>query len=85
MLAALIWVVLAAIVLVLILLAVIVVGIRREPPRSELSDVAPSPFTAMIRRMLGLYVRRAAPSAVTADRHEHGSRDKSATQPRATT
>jgi hypothetical protein len=85
MLAALILIVLVAIALVLILLAVIVVGIRQESSKSELSDVASSPFTAVIRRVLGLYVRRPTPRAVNTGPHEHGSPDKSATPPRATT
>ena len=71
MLAVSILIVLAAVALVLILLAVVVVGIRQEP-RTELSDVAPSPFTAVIRRMVGLYVRRPTSGAVNADRQEHG-------------
>jgi len=72
MLSALISIVLAAIALVLILLVVIVVGIRHEPRSTELSHVAPSPFTASVRRMVGLYVRRPTSGAVNADRQEHG-------------
>jgi hypothetical protein len=60
--AALIVVVLAAITLVLILLAVVVVGIRQEPRSAELSDVAPSPITGLVRRLTGLSVRRPTPN-----------------------
>jgi hypothetical protein len=62
MLAALIVIVLAAITLVLILLAVVVVGIRQEPRSAELSDVAPSPITGLVRRLTGLSVRRPTPN-----------------------
>ena len=68
MLTALILIVLAAIALVLILLAVVVVGIRQEPRSAELSDVAPSPITGLVRRLTGLSVRRPTPTAVRARR-----------------
>ena len=84
MLAALILIVLAATALVLILLAVMVVGIRQEPRGTELSGVAPSLFTAVIRRMLGLHVRRPTSSAVNADPQERGSPDRPSARPRAT-
>jgi hypothetical protein len=58
MLIALICLVFAISGLVLILLAVVVVGIRREPPTAELSSQAPSPISALVRRLLGVYVRR---------------------------
>jgi hypothetical protein len=67
MLTALISIVLVVIVLVLILLSAIVVGIRQEPPGTELSTVAPSPIAVMVRRLLGLYVRRPTPTAVSTD------------------
>jgi hypothetical protein len=84
MLTALILIVLAAIAALLVLLAVVVVGIRQEP-RTELSNVAPSPFTAMIRRMVGLYVRRPTCSAVRAPEHGEGSPAGPAPRPRTTT
>ena len=50
--------------LVLILLAVVVTGIRREA-HAELSTQAPSPISAVARRLIGVYVRR--PDADTAE------------------
>jgi hypothetical protein len=61
MLVILILVVGAVMVLVLILLAVVVLGIRQEPPADELSRQAPSLFAAWIRRLLGVYVRKPDP------------------------
>lgn len=61
MLTALFYLVLALGALVLILLAVVVVGIRREPPTTELSRRAPNPVSAMTRRLLGVSVRRPDP------------------------
>jgi hypothetical protein len=65
MLTALILVAFAVIVLVLvlILLAVIVVAIRQEPRDMEMSHVAPSLIAVMVRRLLGVYLRRPAPPA----------------------
>ena len=63
MLTALILVVFAAVALVLILLAVVVVAIRQEPRDAELSNVAPSLIAVMVRRLLGVYVRRPTPPA----------------------
>ena len=45
-------------VLVLVLLAIVVVGIRQEPPTGELDVQAPSYFAAMVRRSLGVSVRK---------------------------
>jgi hypothetical protein len=81
----LILIVLLATALVLILLAVIVVGIRQEPPRAELSDVAPSPIAVLVRRLTGLYVRRPSPTAVSTGRHEEGSPDTPAARAKTTT
>jgi hypothetical protein len=58
MLTALISLVTAISALVLILLALVVVGIRREPPTTELSSRPPSPIAGLTRRLLGAYVRR---------------------------
>jgi len=52
------------------LLAVIVAGIRQEPRRAELSTSASGPITAVVRRLVGLYVRRPDPAAENAERHE---------------
>jgi hypothetical protein len=52
----------AVMVLVLILLAVVVIGMKQEPVADELSMRAPSLFAALVRRMLGVYVRKPDPS-----------------------
>jgi hypothetical protein len=44
--------------LVLTLLAVVVVGIRQEPPVAELSIQPPGRIAAAVRRLLGVSVRR---------------------------
>jgi hypothetical protein len=58
MLTALISLVFAVSGLVLILLAVVVAGIRREPPAAELNSRPPSVISAIARRLTGVYVRR---------------------------
>jgi hypothetical protein len=63
MLTALIFLVIVISALVLGLLAVVVAGIRREPPSAELSSRAPSLMAGLARRMVGVYVRRPDPSA----------------------
>ena len=70
MLTALILVVLAGVTLVLILLAVVVVAIRQEPRGTEMSNVAPSLIAVMVRRLLGVYVRRPPPPADSNDWRE---------------
>jgi hypothetical protein len=85
MLTALISSVVVAIVLVLILLAVVVVGIRQEHRRAELSDVAPSPTTGLVRRLTGLSVRRPTPTAVGVPEQEEGNPAGPAPWPRTTT
>jgi len=44
--------------LVLVLLALVVTGIRREPPAAELNSRPPSVISAIARRLTGVYVRR---------------------------
>jgi hypothetical protein len=63
MLPVLILVVSAVVVLVLILLAIVVVAIRQEPRDVEMSHVAPSLIAVMVRRLLGVYLRRPTPRA----------------------
>jgi len=75
MLTALIMIIIAAVALVLILLAVVVVAIRQEARDTEMSNVAPSLIAVMVRRLLGVYVRRPAPPADTTDWQEEGSPD----------
>ena len=67
MLTVLILVVFAVVALVLILLAVVVVAIRQEPRETEMSNVAPSLIAVVVRRLLGVYLRRPTPPA---DSHE---------------
>ena len=62
MLTVLILVVFAVVVLVLVLLAVVVIAIRQEPRDAEM-NVAPSLIAVVVRRLLGVYMRRPAPPA----------------------
>lgn len=84
MLTVLTLVVIAVIALVLGLLGLIVVGIRQEPSWTELSEVAPSLVAALVRRLLGLYVRKASPTAPSAYRQEEGTPEAPGTRPVAT-
>jgi hypothetical protein len=70
MLTVLILVVFVVVVLVLILLVVVVVAIRQEPRDAEMSNVAPSLIAVMVRRLLGVYLRRPTPAA---DSHKEWS------------
>ena len=76
MLTVLILIVLTAAALVLIMLAVVVVAIRQEPRDVEMSNVAPSLIAVMVRRLLGVYVRRPTPPAGNADGHEEWLADR---------
>jgi hypothetical protein len=67
MLAILLLTVGAVMVLVLVLLAVVVIGMRQEVPTEELNMQAPSLFAASVRRLLGVYVRK--PDPVPDERH----------------
>jgi hypothetical protein len=75
MLTALIMVVIAAVGLVLILLAVVVVAIRQEPRDMELDNMAPSLIAGVVRRLLGVYLRRPTPPADITDWQEEWSPD----------
>ena len=75
MLTSLILIVLAAVALVLVLLAVVVVAIRQEPRDTELNKVAPSLIAVMVRRLLGVYVRRPIPPVDSTDLNEEWSPD----------
>jgi hypothetical protein len=48
------------IILVLVLLAVVVAGIKTEPSDEELSSKSPSLIAAVTRRLLGVYVSKPA-------------------------
>ena len=63
MLTVLLLVVFAVVVLVLILLVVVVVAIRQEPRDAEMSNVAPSLIAVVVRRLLGVSLRRPTPPA----------------------
>jgi hypothetical protein len=65
MLTVLILLVFAAIALVLLLLAVVVVAIWSEPPHERLSSQAPNALSAVVRRLLGVYLRRPAESSTS--------------------
>ena len=56
MLIAVIALIFAVFVLALVLFAVMVAGIKIEPPHEELSSKAPSLIAAITRRLLGVYV-----------------------------
>lgn len=58
MLTILVLVVGVVMVLVLVLLAVVVAGIKQEPPTEELTSQPPNAVTAWVRRVLGVYVRK---------------------------
>jgi hypothetical protein len=80
MLTALILLVLAAALLTLILFAVIVVVMRQEPRGAEICINAPSPMAAIVRRALGVYVRRLnAPSDDAGRQGEHWPDSRPAT------
>ena len=70
MLTVLILVIFAVVMLVLVLLAVVVVAIRQEPRDMEMSNVAPSLIAVMVRRLLGVYVRRTTPPPDSTDWQE---------------
>jgi hypothetical protein len=74
MLTALIGAVFAAGALVLLLLVVIVVAIRQEPRDMEMGHVAPSLIAVVVRRVLGVYLRRPAPPADGAEECSPGTR-----------
>ncbi len=82
MLTVLILIVFAAVTLVLILLAVVVIAIRQEPRDMEMSNVAPSLIAVMVRRLLGVYVRRPTPPADNADWQEEWPTDLRPATPR---
>jgi hypothetical protein len=70
MLTAVILIVSTTIALVLVLLVVVVVATRQEPRDMEMSYVAPSLIAVVVRRLLGVYLRRPAPPADSTDWQE---------------
>ena len=55
----------AAMGLVLVVLAVVVAGIRQEPPAQQLTRQAPRLLARVTRRLLGVYVRTPDPPVIT--------------------
>ena len=64
----------AAMGFVLVLLALVVVGIRQEPPAQELTGHVPRLIARLARRLLGVYVRRPDPSATPGQQRAQPSR-----------
>jgi hypothetical protein len=61
----------AVMVFVLILLAVVAAGIKKEPPADELTSQPANFVTAWVRRLLGVYVRKPErPPTFDTDREE---------------
>jgi hypothetical protein len=60
--------------LVLVVLALVVVGIRQEPPAQELTGQVPRLIARMARRLLGVYVRRPDPSVIPGQQRAEPSR-----------
>jgi hypothetical protein len=58
MLTVLILVIFVIVALVLVLLAIVVVAIRQEPRETEMRTVAPNLIALVVRRLLGVYLRR---------------------------
>jgi len=64
----------AAMGLVLVVLALVVVGIRQEPPAQELTGQVPRLIPRLARRLLGVYVRRPDPPVIPGQRRAEPSR-----------
>ncbi len=64
----------AAMGLVLAVLALVVVGIRQEPPSQELTGQVPRPVARLARRLLGVYVRRPDPPVIPGQQRGEPSR-----------
>jgi excisionase family DNA binding protein len=69
MLAILVALIVSVAIFVILLLAIVVVGIRQEPPTEELSERASCLIAALVRRLLGLHVRKpgSPPNLVQSD------------------
>jgi hypothetical protein len=70
---------LAAVALVLVTLIVVVVGIRQEPSTTALRTQPPTRTAALVRRLLGVSVRRPDPQPTDED---HSPESCLATWPR---
>ena len=67
--------------LVLVVLAVVVVGIRQEPPAQELTGQAPRLMARLTRRLLGVYVRTPDPPVITGQQRGKPGRAPGAARP----
>lgn len=67
MLTVLVLLILSVTILVGLLLVIVVVGIRQEPPTEELSEQASSLIAAFVRRLIGLHVRKPGSPPPTID------------------
>jgi hypothetical protein len=67
MLATLLWLTMAAFVLALVLLGIVVAGIRRESCTARMSSRPPSMLAGLVRRLLGVGVRRPTPPAASVE------------------
>jgi hypothetical protein len=67
--------------LVLVVLALVVVGIRQEPPAQELTGQVPRLIARLARRLLGVHVRRPDPSAIPDQQHAEPSRTTRTARP----
>jgi hypothetical protein len=65
MLAVLLFVAAAATLIIALLFAVVVIGIRQEPPNAEMARRARRPTAALARCLLGAHVRRPYPAEDT--------------------
>jgi hypothetical protein len=61
MLAALLFIAAAMTLIVMLLLAVVIAGIRQEPADAKMTNHAPRPTAALARLLLGVHVRRPFP------------------------
>jgi len=72
----------AAMGLVLVVLAVVVAGIRQEPPPAqELTRQAPRLMARLTRRLLGVYVRTPDPAVTTDQQRGEPSHASGAARP----
>jgi hypothetical protein len=55
--------------LVLVVLALVIAGIRQEPPAQELTSQAPRLIATLARRLTGVHVLRPDPSAIAGKQH----------------
>ena len=60
--------------LVLVVLALVIAGIRQEPPAQELTGHVPRLIARLARRLPGVYVRRPDPSGIPGQQRAEPSR-----------